>query len=218
MKMTDPISARIARRAAAEIADGSVVNLGIGIPLLVPDFLPDGSRCVVHQESGYLGMGEPAAAGEEDPTLTDAAGQPVTLLGGASCFDSGVSFCIVRGGRLDCAVLGALEVDAEGNLANWIVPDKWSPGVGGGMELAQKARRVIVTTRHTAKYGTPKILERCSLPLTAPRCVDTIVTEYAVFRVRPDGLHLVELVGDAPVDQVRAMTGASFSVGLDEAA
>lgn len=218
MKSTDPISARIARRAAVEIEDGSVVNLGIGIPLLVPDYLPDGSCCVIHQEAGYLGMGEPAPAGEEDPTLTDAAGQPVTLLGGASCFDSGVSFCIVRGGRLDCAVLGALEVDAEGNLANWIVPGKWTPGVGGGMELAQKARRVIVTTRHTAKDGTPKILDRCTLPLTAPRCVDTIVTEFAVFRVRPDGLQLVDLLGGASVEQVRAVTGALFSVGLDVAA
>jgi acetate CoA/acetoacetate CoA-transferase beta subunit len=216
--MTDPISIRIARRAAAEIEDGSVVNLGIGIPLLVPDFLPDGARCVIHQESGYLGMGEPARPGEEDPTLTDAAGQPVTLLAGASCFDSGVSFCIVRGGRLDCAVLGALEVDAEGNLANWIVPGKWSPGVGGGMELAQKARRVIVATRHTAKDGTPKILARCRLPLTAPRCVDTIVTEYAVFRVRPDGLHLVDLIGDAPINKVQAMTGAPFAVDLEAAA
>jgi acetate CoA/acetoacetate CoA-transferase beta subunit len=216
--MADSMSIRIARRVAAEIEDGSVVNLGIGIPLLVPDFLPDGSNCVIHQESGYLGMGEPAAAGKEDPTLTDAAGQPVTLLGGASCFDSGVSFCVVRGGRLDCAVLGALEVDAEGNLANWIVPGKWSPGVGGGMELAQKARRVIVATRQTAKDGTPKILERCRLPLTAPRCVDTIVTEYAVFRVRPDGLYLVDLIGEASIDQLRTMTGAPFSVALGIAA
>ncbi len=216
--MADPMSIRIARRVAAEIEDGSVVNLGIGIPLLVPDFLPDGSRCVIHQESGYLGMGEPARPGEEDPTLTDAAGQPVTLLGGASCFDSGVSFCVVRGGRLDCAVLGALEVDAEGNLANWIVPGKWSPGVGGGMELAQKARRVIVATRHAAKDGTPKILARCRLPLTAPRCVDTIVTEYAVFRVRRDGLHLVDLIGEASVEELRAMTGAPFSIARDIAA
>jgi 3-oxoacid CoA-transferase B subunit len=216
--MADPMSIRIARRVAAEIEDGSVVNLGIGIPLLVPDFLPDGSSCIIHQESGYLGMGEPAPPGQEDPTLTDAAGQPVTLLGGASCFDSGVSFCVVRGGRLDCAVLGALEVDAEGNLANWIVPGKWSPGVGGGMELAQKARRVIVATRQTAKDGAPKILERCRLPLTAPRCVDTIVTEYAVFRVRPDGLHLVDLIGEASIDQLRAMTGAPFSVALGIAA
>lgn len=216
--MADPMSIRIARRVAAEIEDGSVVNLGIGIPLFVPDFLPDGSCCIIHQESGYLGMGEPAPPGEEDPTLTDAAGQPVTLLGGASCFDSGVSFCVVRGGRLDCAVLGALEVDAEGNLANWIVPGKWSPGVGGGMELAQKARRVIVATRQTAKDGAPKILERCRLPLTAPRCVDTIVTEYAVFRVRPDGLHLVDLIGEASIDQLRAMTGAPFSVALGIAA
>jgi 3-oxoacid CoA-transferase B subunit len=140
------------------------------------------------------------------------------LLAGASCFDSGVSFCIVRGGRLDCAVLGALEVAAEGNLANWIVPGKWSPGVGGGMELAQKARRVIVATRHTAKDGTPKILARCRLPLTAPRCVDTIDTEYAVFRVRPDGLHLVDLVGDAPINKVQAMTGVPFAVDLEAAA
>ncbi len=218
MKTTDPISTHIARRAAAEIVDASIVNLGIGIPLLIPDYLPDGSRCVIHQESGFLGMGEPAAEGDVDPTLTDAAGQPVTLLGGASCFDSSISFCIVRGGHLDCAVLGALEVDAQGNLANWIVPGKWSPGVGGGMELAQKARRVIVTTRHTAKDGTAKILDRCRLPLTAPRCVDTIVTEYAVFRVRPNGLHLVDLIGAASVEQVRALTGAPFSIDMEAAA
>jgi len=216
--MTDAVSICIAERAAREIADGDVVNLGIGIPLLIPGFLPAGARCVIHQEAGYLGMGEPARPGEEDPTLTDAAGQPVTLLPGASCFDSSVSFCVVRGGRLDCAVLGALEVDKEGNLANWLVPGKWSPGVGGGMELAQKARRVIVATRHTGKDGAPKILERCRLPLTAPRCVDTIVTEYAVFRVRPDGLHMVDCYGGVTIEQVRAMTGAPFSLALEKAA
>lgn len=216
--MSDPVSERIARRVAKEIPDGSIINLGMGIPLLVPDFLPDGATCVIHQESGYLGMGEAARPGEEDQTITDAAGRPVTLLEGASCFDSGVSFAIVRGGHLDIAVLGALEVDAEGNLANWLVPGKWSPGIGGGMELAQKARRVIVATRHTGKDGAPKILKRCTLPLTAPRCVDTIVTELAVFRIGPGGLRLVDLIGEASVEELKALTGAPFQIDLDEAA
>jgi 3-oxoacid CoA-transferase B subunit len=209
----DDASILIAKRAAREISSGDVVNLGIGIPLLIPAFLPTDVACIVHQEAGYVGMGPRARAGEEDNTITDAAGNYVTLLPGAACFDSAVSFCIVRGGRLKSAFLGALEVDMHGNLANWTIPGKWSPGVGGGMELAQKARRVIVTTRHCDKSGEPKIVERCRLPLTAPACVSLIITELAVFSVRPaGGLTLVELMGTATVADVRARTGAPFGV------
>lgn len=212
--MSDPVSLRIAERAAREIRDGDVVNLGIGIPLLVPEFLPDNVRCVIHQEAGYIGMGPRATPETEDATITDAAGNRVTLLPGAACFDSLTSFAIVRGGHLDCAILGALEVDQSGSMANWIIPGKWAPGIGGGMELAQKARRVVVTMRHCDKTGSPKVLARCNLPLTAPHCVTTIVTELAVFKCERGKLRLVDLLGEATVDEVRAKTGAGFSVDI----
>lgn len=211
-------SLRIARRAAREIRSGDVVNLGIGIPLMIPQALPAGVACIVHQEAGYVGMGPRAEPWQEDRTVTDAAGNFVTLLPGAACFDSSVSFCIVRGGRLDAAFLGALQVDAKGNLANWTIPGKWSPGIGGGMELAQKARRVIVTMRHCEKSGAPKIVERCRLPLTAPRCVSLIVTELAVFSVRPGGgLSLIELMEGSSLDEVKRLTAAPFAVELQGA-
>jgi len=211
----DDASIQIAKRAAREISSGDVVNLGIGIPLMIPEFLAADVACIVHQEAGYVGMGPRARPGEEDQTITDAAGNYVTLRPGAACFDSAVSFCIVRGGRLDSAFLGALEVDRHGNLANWTIPGKWSPGIGGGMELAQKARRVIVTTRHCDKSGEPKIVERCRLPLTAPACVSLIITELAVFSVKPaSGLTLIELMGTATVSDVRTRTGAHFGVEL----
>lgn len=210
--MSLDVPERIARRAAQEVADGALVNLGIGIPLLIPRFLDPGVRCIVHQESGYIGMGPSACPAEEDPTITDAAGNRVTMVRGGACFDSATSFALVRGGRLDAAFLGALEVDAAGNLANWIIPDKWQPGVGGGMELAQKARKVVVTTRHTDKHGRPKILPQCSLPLTAPRVVSLIVTELAVFRVRPEGLVLEELAEGVALEEVTERTAAPFQL------
>lgn len=216
--MTD-ITVRIARRAALEIPQHGLVNLGIGLPLSIPKFLPAGTVCVVHQEAGYIGMGPAATPETQDATITDAAGNFVTLLPGAACFDSLTSFAIVRGGRLDCAVLGALEVDQHGNLANWIIPGKWAPGMGGGMELAQKARKVIATLRHTDKEGRSKILKDCRLPLTAPRCVSVIVTELAVFKFRPEGgLVLTDLLGDATLDEVRAKTEAEYDVRLEHAA
>ncbi len=211
----DDASLLIAKRAAREISSGDVVNLGIGIPLMIPEYLAPDVDCILHQEAGYVGMGPRARAGEEDQTITDAAGNFVTLRPGAACFDSAVSFCIVRGGRLDSAFLGALEVDGHGNLANWTIPGRWSPGIGGGMELAQKALRVIVMTRHCDKSGRPKIVERCRLPLTAPACVSLIITELAVFSVKPDsGLTLVELMGTATVAEVHARTGAPFGIEL----
>lgn len=213
--MTD-ITSRIARRAALEVPNGGLVNLGIGLPLSIPQFLPAGTVCVVHQEAGYIGMGPAATPETRDATITDAAGNFVTLLPGAACLNSLTSFAIVRGGRLDCAVLGALEVDQQGNLANWIIPGKWAPGIGGGMELAQKARKVIATLRHTDKDGRPKILKTCSLPLTAPHCVSVIVTELAVFRVKPEGgLVLVDLLGKTTLDEVRAKTEAGFETRLE---
>lgn len=210
----DAQSILIARRAAREIAPGDVVNLGIGIPLMIPQYLDASVACLVHQEAGYIGMGPRAQAGEEDPTITDAAGNLVTLLPGAACFDSAVSFCVVRGGRLDCAFLGALQVDAMGNLANWTIPGKWTPGIGGAMELAQKARRVVVMMRHCEKSGASKIVPRCELPLTAPRCVSLIITELAVFAVDPQGLRLIELMGEATLDEVGSKTAAPFRIDL----
>lgn len=203
----------IAARAAREVPDGALVNLGIGIPLLIPQYLPEGVRWIVHQESGYVGMGPAAQPGAEDETLTDAAGNHVTLLPGASCFDSATSFALVRGGRLDVVFLGALEVDAEGSLANWIVPGKWSPGIGGAMELAQKARTVVVTTRHVGKDGQSKIRSACSLPVTAPRCVSTIITERAVLRVERAGvLRLIECADGVSVEALRECTDAPFEI------
>jgi len=214
----DPASILIATRAAREIAPGDVINLGIGIPLLIPQVMPAGVACTVHQEAGYVGMGPRAADGEEDQTITDAAGNFVTLLPGAACFDSAISFCIVRGGRLDCAFLGALEVDADGNLANWNIPGKWSPGIGGAMELAQKARRVIVTMRHCDKNGASKLVDRCRLPLTAPSCVSLIVTELGVFSVHGRrSLTLIELMGMTSLEEVRDRTAAPFEVRLGPA-
>lgn len=209
--MTTDVTERIARRAAREVSDGELVNLGIGIPLMIPRYLDPGVHCIVHQESGYVGMGPAAAPGKEDPTVTDAAGNQVTMVAGASCFDSATSFALVRGGRLDTAFLGALQVDAGGSLANWIIPGKWQPGMGGGMELAQKARRVVVTTRHTDKHGRPKIVSSCDLPLTAPGVVSLIITELAVFRVvKGQGLLLEELADGIELDQVTQSTDAPF--------
>jgi 3-oxoacid CoA-transferase B subunit len=210
-------TAAIARRAAAEVFDGALVNLGIGIPLMIPRYLDPGVRCIVHQESGYVGMGPSARPGEEDPTVTDAAGNRVTMVPGASCFDSATSFALVRGGRLDIAFLGALEVDARGNLANWIIPGKWRPGMGGGMELAQKARKVVVTMRHTDKHGRPKILEQCNLPLTAARAVDVIITDLAVFEVRPSGLLVTGLVEGVDREHIAECTAAPFELADDPA-
>lgn len=210
--MSSEAAATIARRAAAEVFDGALVNLGIGIPLMIPRHLDPDVRCIVHQESGYVGMGPLARPGEEDPTITDAAGNRVTLVRGASCFDSATSFALVRGGRLDIAFLGALEVDACGNLANWIIPGKWQPGMGGGMELAQKARKVVVTMRHSDKHGRPKILEQCSLPLTAAGVVDVIITDLAVFEVRSSGLVLTGLVEGVDEARIAECTGAGFDV------
>ena len=203
---------KIAARAAREVQPGQVINLGIGIPTMIPDYLPNAGEVFIQSENGILGVGHRCGRGTEDRNLIDAGGSYVTLQPGASFFDSAVSFAIIRGGRVDITFLGTLEVSAEGDLANWIVPGKMAPGIGGGMELAQKARRVIVTTTHTTRDGRPKILERCTLPLTARGCVKTIITELAVIDVTPQGLRLRELARETSLSEVQAKTAAPLLV------
>ncbi len=205
-----PYKEKIAGRAAREIRPGQVINLGIGLPTFVPHYLPKDFPVMIHSENGILGMGLRSERGTEDRNLIDAGGSYVTTLPGASFFDSALSFSLVRGGRLDIAFLGALEVAENGDLANWIIPGKFAPGIGGGMELAQKARRLIVTTTHTTKKGEPKIIKSCTLPLTAAGCVDTIITELAVIDVTGDGLILREIAAETDVDTVQNRTGAEL--------
>ena len=203
---------KIAARAAMEVQPGQVINLGIGIPTLIPDFLPAPDDVFIQSENGILGIGARSRPGTEDRNLIDAGGSYVTLRPGASFFDSAVSFAIIRGGRVDISFLGTLEVSADGDLANWIIPGKMAPGIGGGMELAQKARRLIVTTAHTTRDGRPKILERCTLPLTARGCVTTVITELAVIDVTPRGLVLRELARETRLEEVREKTAAPLAV------
>ncbi|MBS3938538.1 MAG: CoA transferase subunit B [Peptococcaceae bacterium] len=202
---------RIARRIAHELQDGMVVNLGIGLPTWVANFLPSGSEVLLQSENGFVGLGPAPLPGQEDPDVTNAGGQPVTIVPGGACFDSAMSFAIIRGGHVDVTVLGALEVDEEGNLANWMVPGKMVPGMGGAMDLTVGARRVIVAMEHTAK-GKPKILKKCTLPLTARQQVDLIVTELAVIEVTPQGLVLKEIAPDTTVAEVVAQTEATLII------
>jgi len=201
---------KIAARAAREVQPGQVINLGIGIPTMIPDYLPDADEVFIQSENGILGVGPRCRRGTEDRNLIDAGGSYVTLNPGASFFDSAVSFAIIRGGRVDITFLGTLEVSAKGDLANWIIPGKMAPGIGGGMELAQKARRVVVTTAHTTRDGRPKILEHCTLPLTAKGCVKTIITELAVIDVTSQGLRLRELARETSLGEVKTKTAASL--------
>lgn len=209
---------KIAERAEREIAYGEVINLGIGLPTLILEYLDPAKDVAVHTENGLLGMGRRARRGEEHADCIDAGGAYVTWNKGAAFFDSALSFALVRGGRLDVAVLGALEVAGNGDLANWIIPGKFAPGIGGGMELAQKARRLIVTTSHTTRKGAPKILKKCTLPLTAKKCVTTIVTEMAVIDVKDGRLVLRELAEGVSLGEVLANTEAVLEVGQEEKA
>jgi acetate CoA/acetoacetate CoA-transferase beta subunit len=199
----------IARRVAQEFKDGYVVNLGIGIPTLVPQYLLKNMHITLQSENGFLGLGP--LQGEPDPAVVNAGGQPCGLVPGASMFDTAFSFALIRGGHVDVTVLGGLEVDQEGNLANWMVPGKLVPGMGGAMDLATGAKKVIIAMEHCTRDGKPKILVRCTLPLTAPKCVGMIVTELAVFRVAADGLILEELGPGATLADVRQRTAATFS-------
>lgn len=203
---------KIAARAAREIKAGQIINLGIGIPGLITNYLTPDQNVVIHSENGILGMGDKKPKGSEDRNLINAGGTYVSTIPGGSFFDSALSFALVRGGRLDIAFLGALEVDQNGDMANWIIPGKFAPGIGGGMELAQKARNLIITITHTTRQGEPKIIKNCTLPLTARACVDTIITDMAVIDVVPEGLRVRELAEGVSQDELRARTGAELII------
>ena len=214
--MSNDAKARIAARAALELRPGEIVNLGIGIPNLIPGFLGPDTGVVLHTENGLLGVGPRPEEDELDPDLIDAAKQPITALPGAAYFDSASSFAMIRGGHVDVAVLGALEVSGAGDIANWAVPGKDVLGVGGAMDLVVGARRVIVTMTATASSGKPKVVPECTYPLTAPGAADVVVTELSVFRLVDGELHLTELLDGATVDDVAAVTTAPFVVALEE--
>lgn len=201
---------RMLRRAAADIMAGMTVNLGIGLPTKVLKYVPSDLPVCLHSENGIAGVGAPVANADADPDLIDAGGAYVSTIPGTSFFDSAVSFAIVRGGRLDLTLLGAFEVAGNGDLANWIIPGKFSPGAGGAIELAQKARRVAVVTTHTDKNGRPKILKRCRLPLTASGCVQRIFTDMAVCDLTPEGLRLTEIAEGLSVADVVNATEADL--------